>query len=95
MATGTLRHKIDDLRKVHQAHRTEGTDHGAFSPDGVLFASGCQGGEVLLWEAASAKVLDSFKAHAGPVVGLAFSPDGRFLATFGAENAVKVWWLRD
>ncbi len=95
VATGTLRHKTDDLREVHQAHRTEWTYHGAFSPDGVLFASGCQGGEVLLWDAARARVLTSFQAHASPVVGLAFSPDGRFLATYGAENAVKVWQLRE
>ena len=30
-------------------------------------------------------------AHAGPVTGLAVSPDGRFVATTSADKTVKVW----
>ena len=32
-----------------------------------------------------------FKGHSALVYGLAFSPDGKLLATAGFDNEVKIW----
>src|SRR5262249_31471611 len=44
-----------------------------------------------LWDALTGQQLRAVPAHAGPVYGLAFSPDGRRLATSGTDRTVKVW----
>jgi WD40 repeat protein len=72
----------------------------AFSPDGTRLAS-CSGGlgelpnvppgEVILWGAASGKELLTLKGHAGANYSVAFSPDGKRLASSGGDGAVKVW----
>jgi RNA polymerase sigma factor (sigma-70 family) len=74
----------------------------AFSPDGkriasgsMVFSSGPQGGAVKVWDAQTGRELLSFKAYTGGlgIVSLAFSPDGKRLATAceGPRNPVKVW----
>ena len=58
-----------------------------------LFISGRETGEVIISDLANNRLGVKFKAHAGPVLAIAISPDGKHLATFGAENKVKVWSL--
>jgi WD40 repeat protein len=73
----------------------------AFSPDGRRLAtvSGGQGqdaqnqkpGELKLWETATGKEILTLKGHKGPVYGVAFSPDGKRLATSSADSTIKLW----
>jgi WD40 repeat protein/serine/threonine protein kinase len=59
----------------------------AYDPEGKRLATVSQGA-VTVWDALSGKELLSFK---GGGLSIAFSPDGKRLATFGGPGQVKVW----
>jgi WD40 repeat protein len=63
-----------------------------FSHDGTLFAAGTGAGTILVWDVASGKALEELHAHAGPVRGLAFSPDDGTL--YSSSDGLFVWDLR-
>jgi WD40 repeat protein len=96
-----------DVDKGTQLARIEAPNtffsRAALSPDGRLLAGG--GGqdhqnrgaetEVVVWDAASGRVIHSLPGHAtGPVragAACAFSPDGRLLATGDAAGRLRLW----
>lgn len=74
----------------------------SFSPDNRVLAIGRsialtgsepeqQQGVIQLWELASRSVRREFRGHAGGVTALAFSPDGRYLASGSADSTIIVW----
>jgi WD40 repeat protein/serine/threonine protein kinase len=71
----------------------------AYSPDGKWLAAFLQeapdswigGGEIVVWEAASGKPVQTIPQPNYAVFGLAFSPDGRRLAGADHFEGVKVW----
>ncbi|HEY8503596.1 MAG TPA: hypothetical protein VIL46_03380, partial [Gemmataceae bacterium] len=67
-------------------------DYLAFSPDGrMLAAARLLSPTVEVWEVASGQKRAEFDTRSGSVLGLAFSADGRTLASLG-ENTTAVLW---
>jgi WD40 repeat protein len=62
----------------------------AFSPDGLRLAA-CSGTSVLVWDAATLRSSRPLQGHGEDVARLAFSRDGRWLATIETGGAVRVW----
>jgi hypothetical protein len=74
---------------------TEATAHcppGGFSPDGRRFTRTTPGNDVVVCDAGTGQEVLSLRGHTGPVQGVAFSADGRRLASV-AGREVKVWDL--
>ena len=46
---------------------------------------------VRLWDLNTGKELKVFKGHAGPVLSLALSQNGRFLVSGSADNTMRLW----
>jgi len=50
-------------------------------------------GFVRLIETSTGKTLADLKGHDLPIAGLAFSPDGRLLASGSLDRTIKLWEL--
>ncbi len=69
---------------------TTGSGSLAFSPDGGLLACGTGFGQILVWDGSSGALLSWSQACNYPVLGLAFSRDGRWLASSWSPE-VRIW----
>ncbi len=56
-----------------------------------LVASGDKDGNVTLWDLFESRKLVTFRAHSDRVTAVAFSADGKTLATGSFDKTVKVW----
>lgn len=69
----------------------------AHSPRGDVIATGgldnATGANVTLWESSTLAIMREFGGHSQSVMAIAFSPDGRVLASGGHDGLANVWLL--
>ena len=62
----------------------------AFSPNGSLLAA-AEGLDIHMWDPVSGKKLRKWPAHVGHIWALAFSRDGKVLASGGVDHRIRLW----
>lgn len=73
----------------------------AFSPDDKILACGfirgfgvnasMDGNGLLIYEVSSGKVLEQIETNRCGICTMAFSPDGKLLATAGTDSLIRLW----
>ena len=87
---------VELLHAAVQADRTEATfpttGPVAFSPDGKTLAIGASNGaDLRLWDANNGQEIHRLIGHSRRISDLAFSPDGRHLASSSYDRRVRMW----
>ncbi len=84
-ATGDVEHRI----KKH----TDWITAVAFSPNGLLLASGDRNGSLYIWDPDSGQEIFSLPGHPGSIRALSWRGDSKVLASAGADGTIKTWEL--
>ena len=62
----------------------------AYSPDGKLLAA-CDSNQLKVYDPDSGELIMALSGHEGDVLSVAFSLDGRYLATGSGDTIVRIW----
>lgn len=63
----------------------------AFLPGDRIVLLGTKGGEVEVWDISTSTLIETVPAHEGSIWTMAVQPDGKGVATGGADKMVKFW----
>lgn len=70
----------------------------AYSDDGQMLVAGTNSTSAFLWDVSNPKQpqqVAELSQHDGPVAGVAFSPDGKLIATSSHDQCVRLWNAND
>jgi hypothetical protein len=63
----------------------------AFSPDGVLLATGDRNGGLYVWESATGNEFYNLKGHEKAITSVSWRPDSNVLASASEDGGVRLW----
>ncbi len=93
---------VTNGREVAQLKNVDGWPLGLrWSPDGSTLAVACKDGLIRLWNGETYEAKGSLQAHTSSpewvatITSMAFSADGKRLASYGWDRLVKVWDLEN
>ncbi len=86
-STGLLQHEI----KKH----TDWVMSLAFSPDGVLLASGDRNGGLHVWEAATGREFLTLKGHTAAITSMSWRIDSNALASCSEDTTIRLWEMEN
>jgi len=75
----------------HSLTHSAGVGVASFSPDDKLICSGTLDGEIHIWNVEIGDRVAILKEYPSPILWVLFSPNGRWLASWFEDEAVKVW----
>jgi len=78
-----------------QAHRSEASGWGAFSPDGKFLALGSADGALRLWSLSDGALSSVLTESKAPTLSVAFSPDGQVVAAGCGDGTIWLWRVSD
>lgn len=64
-------------------------------PQRPIFATGAAHGKISIWNLETGQWQRTIQAHSSPVLSLAFSADGQWLASGSQNHTIKLWDLND
>ncbi|GJE99313.1 WD40 repeat domain-containing protein [Phanerochaete sordida] len=67
----------------------------AYSPRNEFIACGAQDGCVRVWNRRTGAVIAAFQGHSAFVLRVMFMPDGWDILSYGVDNVVRLWSIRD
>jgi WD40 repeat protein len=73
---------------------TEHKNAIAWSPDGAIFAIGVPDGTIQIRKAEDGELIQTLSEHTMWVTGVAFSPDGHYLASISLDGTLQLWGIR-
>ncbi|MEK6233378.1 MAG: WD40 repeat domain-containing protein [Planctomycetales bacterium] len=92
LIAGTLAAQAEDRKMITLSGHADKVHACAFLPDGKVVTAGFDRA-IRIWDRQSAEVDRMLEGHAGAILTLAASPDGKHLASAGKDRVIKLWTL--